>query len=482
MERHKLLQHLSAFSRKEMTRFREFAHSPYHNKHEGVRALVDSLSESYPNFRGKTWERHALFFDLFPGQKFDQGKLAVLFTYTYRLWEEFISLEVANSRPGGRSIELLSWLREQGAGNNLFDRCLQKAKKALETSPYRDSNFHLWSYQVAREGDLFYSQQDKFGKDLGLQAKQDHLDHFLLSEKLKEACEMTVRKNILRVDYQPALLDEVLEEVGSKWETYRGVPSVAVYYQIFGLLNEIRENYFEVVACLEDNERYFPVEERQLLYHYLQNYCIERINQGHSQFLRHSFQLYQLQLDKSLLFLNGYLPEGHYKNLVTIGLRLQENEWVHGFIHSFRTHLHPAVADNAFTFNLASYFYATGQLNKVLEMLLRVEYTDLRYNLGAKSLLLRTYYDLEEDEALLSLFDSFQQYLKRNKLMADERVQSFRRLLRFTKRAMVLRARQDYISNGKASQEIEGLWEQVQRTDPIINKEWLVEKVEKLKR
>jgi len=465
-----------------MTRFRDFAYSPYHNKHEGVRALVDCLSESYPDFRGKTWDRRALFFDLFPGQKFDQGKLAVLFTYTYRLWEEFVSHEVVIRQGGARSIALLSRLREQGADHLFFERTLRKVEKALESSPYRDGNFHLWRYLAAREGDLFYSQQDKFEKDIGLLAKRDHLDHYLLSEKLKEACEMIVRKKILRVDYQPALLDAVLEEVDRTWETYKQIPSVAVYYQIFRLLNENRENYFEVVNCLEDNERFFTMEERQLLYHYLQNYCIERINQGHSEFLRRSFELYQHQLKKSLLFLNGYLPEGHYKNLVTIGLRLQEHEWVHGFIHNFRSHLHPGVADNAFTFNLASYFYATGQLDKVQELLLRVEYTDLRYNLGAKSLLLRTYYDLEEDEALLSLFDSFQQYLKRNKLMADERVQSFRRLLRFTKRAMVLRARQDYLSQGKARQEIEALWEQVQRTDPVINKEWLVEKVEKLRK
>ena len=464
-----------------MTRFRDFVYSPYHNKHADVRALVDYFCESYPDFKGITFNRRTIFNILFPGQKHDQGKLAVVFTYAYRLWEDFISLEVTRHQPVGHSIALLSHLRERGADIPLFKRTLRAVENALNASPFRDSRHHLWNYQAASEADLFYAQQGKFEKDFSLQAKQDHLDRYLLSEKLKDACEMTVRKKILRVDYQATLLDPVLEEVGQKWETYCLVPSVAIYYQIYRLLNGAHETYFDVVRDLEANERFFPLEERQLLYHYLQNYCIERINQGRSEFLRHSFQLYQLQLDKSLLLLNGFLPEGHYKNLVTIGLRLQENEWVRQFIHSFRELLHPGVAENAFSFNLASYYYATGQLDKVQELLLRVEYTDLRYNLGAKALLLRTYYDMEEDEALLSLSDSFEQYLKRNQLMADERVQSFRRLLRFTRRAMVLRARLDFSSNGKTKAGIEMLWEQVLRTDPIINKEWLVEKVEKLK-
>ncbi|MBK6622725.1 MAG: hypothetical protein IPG32_18350 [Saprospirales bacterium] len=482
MLRHKLLQVLSQLSRKEMTRFREFVYSPYHNKHEEVRALVDNLSENHPRFlEGRTCQRRNLFQNLFPGEKHNQGKLAILFTYAYRLWEEFISLEVAKNQPGGQSVFLLSHLRERGANSPLFEQSLRKVENALEDSPFRDSRYHLWSYQTAREADLFYSQQGKFGKDNSLQIKQDHLDRYLLSEKLKDGCEMTIRKKILRVEYQTTLLEPVLEEVRGNWAIYGEVPSVAVYYQIYLLLNGAHERYFEVVRNLEANEGFFPLEERQLLYHYLQNYCIERINQGRSEFLAHSFQLYQLQLEKSLLFLNGFLPEAHYKNLVTIGLRLQENKWVQDFIHSFRNHLHPGVAENAFSFNLASYYYATGQLDKVQELLLRVEYTDLRYNLGAKALLLRTYYDLEEDEALLSLFDSFEQYLKRSQLLADERVQSFRRLLRFTRRAMVLRARQDFVSNAKTRQGIEALWDQVQRTDPIINKEWLVEKVEKLK-
>jgi hypothetical protein len=480
MHHHKLLHLLATLSRREMTRFRDFAHSPYHNKHQGVRDLAAYLSESYPDFGENTCGSPRLFDHLFPGEKFDKGKLAVVFTYTYRLWEEFARQERMRERPQETSVYLLEDIRERSG--LLFEKKLEQLVQELEEGPFRDSRHHLLRYQLATEADRYFTQQGKHELDNSIQAKQEHLDHYLITEKLRDACEMVARRRILRISYEVSLLEPLLREVEAKWERYAAVPSVAVYYQIYNLLNGKTGNFFEVVAFLQAHEGFFPLEERQLLYHYLQNYCIEQINKGHAAFLRHSFELYQRQLETGLLFIGETLPEGHYKNLVTIGLRLDEHEWVRDFIHHFKDKLPPALAENAFSFNLASYYYATGQLGKVQELLHQVEYTDLRYNLGAKALLLRTYFDLEEDEALLSLADSFQQYLKRNKLLADERVQAFSRLLRFTKRAMVIRAQADYLSPGKVRQAAEKLLQQIGMSGAVINREWLVGKVEEVRR
>ena len=479
MIRHKLLQLLATLSRKEMTRFREFASSPYHNKHKEVQQLVEYLSESYPEFGEFTCNRRTLFMRTFPGERHDQGRLAVLFTYAYRLLKEFAASEALKRQPEESAIRTLGFLRERSGPQ--FEKDMQHIQQQLEARPNRDGKHYLLQYQLATETELYFTQQGKHANHHHIKAKQEHLDHYFIAEKLKDACEMAVRKRIMRTDYDIPFLNTLLEEVETRWKHYRDIPAIAVYFQIFRLLSEQHDAYFEVVEALEANEQFFSLEERQLLYHYLQNYCIEQINRGRQEFLRHGFELYQLQLEKELLLLNGALPEGHYKNLVTIGLRLQEHDWVRDFIHSFRSQLHPDVAENAFTFNLASYFYATGQLGQVQELLLKVEYTDLRYNLGAKALLLRTYYDLEEAEPLTSLADSFQQYLKRNQLMADERVLAFRHLLRFTKRAMALREQAYYLPPGKLRQGVEKLAEQIRRTEPVINKEWLMRKVDELK-
>ena len=88
MQSNKLIKILSELSRKEMTRYREFAFSPYFNKHQGVRSLVKYLSEVYPRFDAKTCNRELLLSYLAKEGVTDQAKLALVFTYAFRLLEK----------------------------------------------------------------------------------------------------------------------------------------------------------------------------------------------------------------------------------------------------------------------------------------------------------------------------------------------------------------------------------------------------------
>jgi len=311
MTRHKLIQLLASLSRKEMTRFREFAFSPYHNKHEKVRELVVHLSASYPDFSEITCGRYLLFLQLFPGEKYDKRKLALIFTYTYRLWEEFACLENLKNIPEECAFKTLSYLRH--FAGDLFEKNLSRIEKKMESEPYRDAQHQLIRYRLATEADLYFAQQGKHETGSNILHKQTYLDHYFISEKLKNACEITIRKRILRVDYKVSLLEIILKEVAGNWPHYKQVPSVAVYFKMYRLLSGAKDSYFEVVDTLGANEQHFRKEERQLLYHNLQNYCIEQINTGRTEFLRHGFELYQLQLKKQLLSINGALPEAHYK-------------------------------------------------------------------------------------------------------------------------------------------------------------------------
>ena len=57
MVNHQLIEIIKTFDRREMTRFREFANSPYHNKHKDLRALIKYLSDCYPVFNEENCHR-----------------------------------------------------------------------------------------------------------------------------------------------------------------------------------------------------------------------------------------------------------------------------------------------------------------------------------------------------------------------------------------------------------------------------------------
>lgn len=477
MHNHKLIPVLKSFSRREMTRFLEFALSPYFNKHEGVRALVAYLSSVYPDFDERHCRRELIFQAVFPGEAHGQPRLALLFTYTYRLLGQFLCAEQLEQEPPARDLLLLRGLRGRQLYQH-YEKALEGARSRALEPPYRDSNWHYHQYQLAAEADYFYTLTSERRTDNSLEQKQEALDCFYLAEKLRDACEMEVRSRILKLGRAPSGLSRAVEEARRQIEEKLGEPAIAMYYRLYRMISEgAPASYFEARRALEECQPYLPAPELKAIYNYLQNYCIQQINKGDAPFLEEIFRLYQAQLGHGLLLEGGQLSEWHYKNIVTTGLRLHELPWVRGFIEGFREKLPPEVRDNAYRFNLASYYYAARQYGEVLRLLTQVEYSDLRYNLGAKALLLRTYYDLEEFEALNSLADSFKQYLHRNKLMADVRRQGYYNLFMLTRRAATLRYNLGYYSPDRSRRELQKLQAGIRKAAAIFNKGWLLEKV-----
>ncbi len=279
------------------------------------------------------------------------------------------------------------------------------------------------------------------------------------------------------------MLEGVMVEIASNIPEYQEVPGVFIYFLLHKMTTEEQDEvYFQAMQYMQQQEGYLGKEERIIIYNNFQNYCIKQINRNNLKFLAELFQLYKVQLEEELIFEDNYLSEWHYKNIVTTAIRLNETDWVKNFIATFKKRLRPECIENAYRFNLASYYHAVGEFGKVLELLLRLEYSDLRYNLGAKALLLRTYYEMEEFEALNSLSASFYQYLQRNKLMADTRKDAYHNLFRFTKRVAHLRAEIPYTNKEKLQQTLKKLQNDIDKSPIIFNQSWLEGKVADLEK
>jgi len=475
MYNNKLIGLLKNFDRREMTRFKAFAFSPYHNKHDEVQALIAYLSDIYPKFDEQTCDRYKLFQQLFPGQQHDQSKLAIIFTYSMRLAEQFLCLEQFDQEEDYKERLLLKHLRSKNQYELFEKRLKQNEKTAVKVHP-KESDWYFHNYCLASEANNLFNLSGERRRDDSLQRKQAFLDRFYLTETLRDACEMKVRSRILKVSYHNALHEPIIAEVERQFEHFGQEPIIAIYYRIYRMISsEDTQYYFDTLQTLDKMQDALPTDELKTTYNYLQNYCIKRINEGDAAFLGEIFKLYQAQLKQELLLESGYLSEWHYKNIVTTGIRLNELEWVHQFIKGYQEKLPPEARDNAYRFNLASYYYAAGKLDEVLGLLTQVEYSDLRYNLGAKALLLRTYYDLEEYEALFSLADSFKQYLSRNKLMADVRRQGYHNLFKFTRRAANIRLNLGYTKAERSRKELSKLKADMEKAEAIFNKGWLEE-------
>ncbi len=481
MLKNNLIILLQSFSKKEMTRFSEFSHSPYHNKHKDVQALVGYLQQIFPEFTAKKCHRAKIYKVLFPKQKHDQATLALLFTYAFRLAKTFLVVEQQQLDSVQKDIHLLQALRQKDQAN-LYEKTIKQAQTAITTPIFRGSPFYWQQYTLAKERDLYFEPRSRKVAHTVIQEKQYFLDYFYLTEKLKDACELQVRSQILSVPFDVQFMDNILSSLKNDWQRYQNIPPIAVYYHLYRMLTEEdTAQYYQILPIIEQNSRFFPQKELKDIYTYIQNYCIKQINRSKEVFMEELLKIYKIQLAQHLLHdEKNQLSEWHYKNIVTLGLRLKERDWVNQFIQQYHTALPLENRENAYRFNRAAYAYHIGDYDTVLTLLLQVEYTNIQYSLGARWLLLRTYYELAESIAFFSLCDSFRLYLQRNQLIATFKKEGHEQAIRLVKKVFQLKLEVPYQKKDKTKKEKTKLQAEIIATNTVFNRSWIERKLNEI--
>ena len=219
----------------------------------------------------------------------------------------------------------------------------------------------------------------------------------------------------------------------------------------------------------------FPPEEQSDLYLFSYNYCISRINIGQEEYQQELFQLYKQGLKSELLLNNGLLNEWDYKNITTLGCALREYEWTETFIQDYREKLPANQRENAYNYNLANLYHSKRMYNEAIQHLLLVRFTDVKYHLSTSFLTLRTYYELGDTEALLSLIETFRIYAIRNRSITTDQKKALTNFLRFARRLVLLKHQSYTYSEKVLLEKLKKLHKQIEQTDNVFNKKWLLD-------
>jgi hypothetical protein len=278
--------------------------------------------------------------------------------------------------------------------DKFFLQELEKITELNNKSVYRDSDYYYNLHRISELNYSYASVNRNRSFDDSLQDLIDNLEITYLARGFRYYCEMINRRNILSVKYNLSFFDDLVQHL--KKGTFDDIPAIYVYRIIHESLTEPenQKTYPTLLNALKDFGHLFSKTEERGLYVFAQNFCIKRINAGDSEALRDIFNLYQDMLAKGLLF------EG-------------------SFIESHKSMLHPAFAENAYTYSMAWVHFSRNELDKALRMLLRVEFNDVYYHLDSKSLLMKVYYELNEHDAFSSLVDAFKIYLRRNTTISE---------------------------------------------------------------
>lgn len=429
----------------------------------------------------KGLDKKLAFKTIFKGKPYNDQKMRDAMSALLALAKEVLLLGELHAQPYQERLLQVHALRKRGM-QQAYSRVFNKMLKDDTAHHDYTEKALLYQYHLAQEREEYFALQQDRQPDQALQDRMRYLDHFYILAKLKLTCEQLNRMHILQADCQPVMLQEVLGVLSSQPQ-YLGHPGILLYYRVLQMLQqpEQEDYYLQLIADLMATDGQLNLEDTRNLYRYAQNYCIRMINQGQAGYFKRLLELYQKQLHNKLLLPNGIIDHTDYKNIVTVGLRLKDYEWTAAFINQYKPHLPEDVREAAWLYNHANYLYESGQRAQAGELLANQNFSDIYYNLSARHLLLKIFYDEQEYEALGYQIESFRLYLLRNKTISKVNSASNLNFLKVMKRLAKLKEHHEFISAPLASAKLTKIMASTQEYNPLANKNWLQEQANILK-
>ena len=473
MQNTKVFSILQYFNKYERNSLRKFVNSPYFNVNEELSKLYEvymDLLEKPSRQLGKEGVWHAVVGD---DRTFDDVRFRKYNSDLLKLVERFLAQKVYEENPIREANYLIEAVSRRKM-LKLYNTVMSSARRLSDRQHYQSAQFYYYQYQIEKNYyEILIHGQKRLDKT-NVEYIVENLDRFYLAEKLRYYCSVLSTKYIHSHEYKLLFLDEIVRHV--EQYGYQDVPAISVFYTIYQtLVDDTNEAHFESLKELINKHIYlFPKDEALEILTYSLNYCIRNINQGKASYLQEYFDLYDRGLDNDLIdFSDEEFGPWHFKNIITISLRLKKLDWAEKFITHYYQLLPEEYRQNALSFNLAQLNFYKKDYDEVITLLHQVEYADFTYNLNSKVILMFSYYELDEIEPLYSLMDSFRVYLQRNTKIPSSRKRNYLNLIKYLKKLTKVQP-----GDKKGLDKLSGDMDKEEGN--IVSESWLREKIGEL--
>lgn len=485
----KLLQILQVLSTGERARLMKFVRSPYYNESPELIQLLQIILSHAPDFDAQKMEPDVLYRGIFPKRRFDKAALNRLNSRLFQLVEKFVIAEQVKKG----TFEEQRFLMDYYLGSGLlthFESHLRKLKKELSILKKGDPQRAGYLLMVEKKEAEWQAATDDRSGDMNLQAYNEALDRFFLTEKLELINAMLGRQRVVNCPYNFTWLEEIKRHLADN--QYLDWPAIELYKQVLLLQLEPDklQHYFVLKRSLEQQLDHFSPREQRAYFSYLESMAKSIFSI--STYFEELFSLYKVQLDSGALLPGGKLHHTQFKNIVLTGLELGHFVWVEDFIETYQGLIFPrSFRKDAYLQNLANLYYYREEYGAAQELLLQSNPRDIYYKLSQKSLLARIYFENKELDLLAGFLNTFSKFIfDQKKKISSGKVESFRlfinscrrlaSLLEDTPASYTAYCENKPIAQPEARQRIAELQQQIAEGPIFYSKKWLLERIQLL--
>ena len=470
----KLTEVLSQLTQTELKKFRKFINSPYFHQHKDTITFFEALAKYHPDYHHDKVTSEIIYEAVFPGQAYDDGKVRTLRKYLHKLLNTFLSLESFLESPHEVEKHQINTYLDKGLTKYVpkgFDTQRDILTKQLLLGPSKYLELFVLEDKILQ----FRVEHEDRWENTAVLKPMEHLDHFFILEKLMYACSLHTYGSIFKnVPTDLFLIQDITEYCEQHFDS---LPSIIQAYTLSLKLvsGRAEEEDLEILqGIVKEGNEHFEIKDLINFYVIIVNYCSFTYRRGRTEALSKMFEVYKdmitygilAQTQKGLLY--------HFKNLVTLGLKLKEYQWTETFIEDWIKAIPEENQTDIYHFSRANLFTHTGEYTKALKELQEATFIDPFYRIGYYTLLFKIHFEQNEEEAFLALVNTYRTYLRRRSGLTEERKQPYKEFIRLGKE--VFQAKRDHASGANGS--LRDIRTEVQESKSLVEKEWLLEKLD----
>jgi hypothetical protein len=470
-----LIQTFRALDKSERRSLRKWVNSPFFNQREDVVRLFEYLYKNVPigadPVETGQLDKKTAYPQVFPerAQTYVDADMRYAMSFLHQTLKQFLAYaQWAEDR-----FETGRYLCRSLQHRHL-DQVFEKEYAALNTgiadAPLRSVDYFFQQYHLHLEGWEVIRRARRSDSDMLLKAGAAR-DAFFASETLRMACAVLAQPGNHDPKAESVYLPATLTAMESG--AFQQHPAVMAYYHCYWILSDksgAAEPHFQLLSeIIREHWTIFPPNEIRDLYIGAINYCIRRLNSGARNYIREALNLYRSGLDRKVILEDGFLNRYTYNNIMLLALGVDEWDWAFNFLETYKAMLPPRERDNAWRYNLGTYYFRKKEYDKAQDILRKVEFRDTFYNLDARRMLVRIYMDTNEMAALDSLLDSFTIYLQRKRSTLGYHKELNHNFVRFVKSMLNLRTND--------TEAREKLREKIASAQYVAEREWLLGKL-----
>jgi hypothetical protein len=476
MHKSKMIKLLKTLSKEEFKQLGKQLNNPLFAKNPLLIKLYQYLLNYFGNWESPDLGKEVVFPILYPTKDYKDVLLRKLMAEMNRHIEELLIQNHLKNQDLLKKQILQEIYGERGL-YNYFEKQTNTLINHYQEKSFKDINDYLalWKLQSSY---FFHPDTDKFNmEEDGILKTMEYLDAFYVLGKYKYGSEMRAREKVLKRRYDIWMLDTIKSK-----EHPSLLLDDSIVFQVYQSILELQELrnesiYKSIYSTLFDDQ--YEFEASFLLYglQHLLNYAIWQTNQGNQAFLPEVFELYKLGLQNGLLIEKNRITDTTFTNIVAIGIRNQEYQWVEQFIFEYQHLLDPILREAVRTLCYGFLHYSRKELDKTIDLIIDFDFTNNFYYLRAKTLMLRALYEkFCTDYSLFHLFvaqsKSYEKFLRRSKTIGQYQVEVHLSFVKLLRQMVKIRYLQKW--KGQAHNK---LIERLTQTAQIANKEWLLQKL-----